>query len=102
MCVFYLGHAKGVAFLAVDHYRESGVVCNARVIVGVGMFHVDDILFVGRVAQGGEVAVALVDGVCLGGDGRVDVAVHLLDVRHCFQLTVIYEKYYTKENRRML
>jgi hypothetical protein len=48
------------------------------------------------------VAVALVDGVCLGGDGRVDVAVHLLDVRHCFQLTVIYEKYYTKENRRML
>ena len=62
------------------------------VVVFVGLLDVDSFFFVVDVAEGGEVAVAFVDGISFGGDGGVSVAVKLLQVghRHCFS-----EKYYT-------
>lgn len=50
------------------------------------MLDIDDFFLVGPVADGRKVAVAFVDGVIFGGDGRVDIAIKLLDVRHAHVL----------------
>ena len=96
MNVLDLGHAEVVALLAVDHDWEAGVVGVAGVVVFIGLLDVDGLLFIVHLAEGGEVAVRLVDGVRFGGDWGVGVPLQLLQVGH---ICTSYRKYY-KTNRK--
>lgn len=58
------------------------------------MLDIDDIFFIGSVSDGGEVAIAFIDGIVFRGDGWVDVPVELFDVGHvsiihCFSQAII-------------
>ena len=73
-----------LACLAVDHYWDPGVTCLSGIVGWVCLLDIGDFFFVGPVADGREMAVAFVDGVVFGGNGRVDIPFELLNVRHRF------------------
>ena len=91
--VLDLAHPQSSTLVAVDHDGYPGVVCHSRVVCGIGVFDKDEVSFVASLTNRREVAVAFVDGVVLWRNGRVDVPVKLLNIRHYSILTVFHNYY---------
>ena len=83
-----------LAGLAVDHNWYTGVAGFSRVVSRVGLLYIGNFFFVGSMSDGGKVTVAFVYSIVLGWNGRVDVSLDLLNIRHlfyshCFSLNII-------------
>jgi hypothetical protein len=78
--VLDLRHPQTVTPGTVHHHRDARVAGLPRVVRRVRLLDVHHVFLVGRVVYGRKVAVALVDGIVFGRNGRVDVPVDLLYV----------------------
>jgi hypothetical protein len=91
MYILYLSHSQILTLIAVDHHRKPRIVGVPGIVVRIRLIHIDRLQLSLRVSrEGRELTVAFVDGVGFGDEGRIDVFIKGIDIRHLGRILLYF------------